>query len=222
MLWPFPAPDPDRYYRWRVQLDCAWIMELLTPDDCTPPSERQWRGLGDGEALPPGQVYCQHDDSADAPYRDIVEWGDRQEVSFPADPVEPPEWADADVTPRITSSLAHARRPADHRWGDGTDGDLRLGPHARDHPVSRAHIPLAARTDQIPFQPRRRHSFGEKHPAFHPGLTNAFPPGVPTALLPILTPAEQARSCVSSEVLQAVSRGWRRIPCRMTGLRRVW
>ncbi|MFD7553249.1 hypothetical protein ACFV9E_01775 [Streptomyces sp. NPDC059835] len=107
VLWPFFAPDPDRYYRWRVQLDCACIKELLTPGDCTAPSERQWRGLGDGEALPPGQVYCWHDDAADAPYRDIVEWGDRQEVSFPADPVEPPEWADAYVWAVIRHDEAH-------------------------------------------------------------------------------------------------------------------
>ncbi|MEW1632770.1 hypothetical protein AB0469_01720 [Streptomyces sp. NPDC093801] len=104
VLWSFLAPDPDRYYRWRVQLDCACIKELLTPDDRIPPSERQWRGLGEGEALPQGQVYCQHDDS---PYRDIIEWGERREVSFPADPVEPPEWAEADVWAVIRHHEAH-------------------------------------------------------------------------------------------------------------------
>ncbi|MFG2388445.1 hypothetical protein ACGFYF_06135 [Streptomyces lavendulae] len=107
VLWPFFAPDPDGYYRWQVQLDCACIKEMLTPDDYTPPSERQWRGLGDGELLPPGQVYCRHDDSADAPYRDIIEWGERREVSFPADPVEPPEWADADRWAMIRHHEAH-------------------------------------------------------------------------------------------------------------------
>ncbi|WP_079430777.1 MULTISPECIES: hypothetical protein [Streptomyces] len=107
VLWPFLAPDPDSYYRWRVQLDCACIKELLTPDDCTPPSERQWRGLGNGGALPQGQVYCRHDDSVDAPYRDIIEWGERREVSFPADPVEPPEWAEADVWAVIRHHEAH-------------------------------------------------------------------------------------------------------------------
>ncbi|WP_406183888.1 hypothetical protein [Streptomyces sp. NBC_01006] len=97
VLWPFFAPDPDRYYRWRVQLDCACIKELMTPGDDTPPSERQWRAPRDDETLPPGQLYCWHDESGHAPYRDIVEWGDRREVSFPADPAEPPEWADAEV-----------------------------------------------------------------------------------------------------------------------------
>ncbi|GAA3086116.1 hypothetical protein GCM10017562_65180 [Streptomyces roseofulvus] len=67
VLWPFFAPDPARYFRWRVELDCACIKELLTAGDCIPPSERQGRGLWDGEALPPGQVYCQHGDFGDAP-----------------------------------------------------------------------------------------------------------------------------------------------------------
>ncbi len=107
VLWPFLAPDPDQYYRWRVQLDCACITELMTPGDCTPPSERQWRAPRDGEALPPGQVYCRHDEAAHAPYREIIEWGERREVSFPADPVETPEWADAEVWAVIRHDEAH-------------------------------------------------------------------------------------------------------------------
>lgn len=96
VLWPFLAPDPDRYYRWRVQLDCACIIERMTPGDQTPPSERRWRG-GDGEPLPVGQLYCWHDGSGDAPYRTTVGWRDRREIAFPADPVEAPEWAEAEV-----------------------------------------------------------------------------------------------------------------------------
>jgi hypothetical protein len=30
VLWEFFAPDPDQFYRWRVQLDCGCINELLT------------------------------------------------------------------------------------------------------------------------------------------------------------------------------------------------
>jgi hypothetical protein len=30
VLWDFFAPDPDQFYRWRVQLDCGCIQELLT------------------------------------------------------------------------------------------------------------------------------------------------------------------------------------------------
>jgi hypothetical protein len=30
VLWDFLAPDPDQFYRWRVQLDCGCIKELLT------------------------------------------------------------------------------------------------------------------------------------------------------------------------------------------------
>lgn len=50
VLWPFFAPDQDQYCRWRVPLDCACIIELMTPGDQTLPSERQWRALDDGGA----------------------------------------------------------------------------------------------------------------------------------------------------------------------------
>jgi hypothetical protein len=32
VLWPFWAPDPDQFYRWRVQLDCGCIREVMTTD----------------------------------------------------------------------------------------------------------------------------------------------------------------------------------------------
>ncbi|MFF4242704.1 hypothetical protein ACFYYL_43150, partial [Actinomadura geliboluensis] len=34
-LWAFFAPDPEEFYRWRIQLSCDCIKEVLTkgPDD---------------------------------------------------------------------------------------------------------------------------------------------------------------------------------------------
>ncbi|MFD4152651.1 hypothetical protein ACFWR4_07860 [Streptomyces hydrogenans] len=93
-LWPFFAPDPEKYYRWRVQLDCACITELFTWGNETPPSESRW--LDGREALPPGQLRCEHDDGP-SPYREIIAWHDRREIPLPADPVDPPKWADPDV-----------------------------------------------------------------------------------------------------------------------------
>jgi hypothetical protein len=95
VLWQFWAPDADVYYRWRVQLDCGCIKEVLTWGDKDLPTNVGWTAPVSGARLPPGQVLCRHDDSPPAPYRDLAKWGDRREVSFPADPAEPPGWADS-------------------------------------------------------------------------------------------------------------------------------
>jgi hypothetical protein len=97
VLWQFWAPDPDVYYRWRVQLDCGCITEVMTWGDKDLPAEGRWPDPVSGTRLPAGQVLCRHDDSPPAPYRDIAEWGERREVSFPADPAEPPDWADSET-----------------------------------------------------------------------------------------------------------------------------
>jgi hypothetical protein len=96
-LWPFWAPDPDEYYRWRIQLDCGCITEVLTCGPDRRPDDTRWPDPVCGARLPAGQLLCTHKDSSPAPYREIAGWGDRREVTFPADPAEPPEWADADT-----------------------------------------------------------------------------------------------------------------------------
>ncbi|MFD7645647.1 hypothetical protein ACFV4P_33945 [Kitasatospora sp. NPDC059795] len=96
-LWPFFAPDADQRYRWRVELDCGCITELLTRGDRTASHECQWGNGWLGEPLPPGQLYCEHDESGPAPYRRITTWKDRREVAFPPDTADPPEWITAEV-----------------------------------------------------------------------------------------------------------------------------
>lgn len=96
-LWPFWAPDPDEYYRWRIQLDCGCITEVLTCGPDRRPDETQWPDPACGARLPAGQLLCTHKDSPSAPYREIAGWGDRRKVTFAADPAEPPEWADAET-----------------------------------------------------------------------------------------------------------------------------
>lgn len=82
-LWPFWAPDPDEFYRWRVQLDCRCITEVLIwGPDCRPDGA-QWPDPVNGARLPTGQILCGHEDSPLAPYREIAEWGDRRELTFP-------------------------------------------------------------------------------------------------------------------------------------------
>ena len=101
VLWDFLIPDLSRVFRWRVQLDCGCIPEVLTREDGTPPHEAQWKDHR--SLLPPGQMICHHDDSPPPPYRVIAEWGERREVTFPASPVEPPD----DTDPRVWSVIRH-------------------------------------------------------------------------------------------------------------------
>ncbi|MEV5467993.1 hypothetical protein AB0N37_20510 [Streptomyces griseoincarnatus] len=103
VLWVFLVPDLTRAFRWRVQLDCGCITEVITREDGVPPHETQWEEPVHNSRLPPGQMICWHDDSPPEPYRDIVEWGERKEVSFPADPVEPPEY----MEPHAWSVIRH-------------------------------------------------------------------------------------------------------------------
>lgn len=102
VLWQFWAPDPEEFYRWRVQLDCGCVSEVMTRGEEDLPSERQWLDHVHSAWLPKGQMLCPHDDALPSPYRDIVEWGERREVTIPADPVEPPEYFfDAKLWARI-------------------------------------------------------------------------------------------------------------------------
>ena len=73
-----------------MQLDCGCIREVLTHGEDDLPAEVQWPYNGHiPHRVPKGQIYCHHDQSAAAivatPYRAIAEWGDRREVTFPAD-----------------------------------------------------------------------------------------------------------------------------------------
>ncbi|MEU4396762.1 hypothetical protein [Kribbella sp. NPDC023855] len=96
-LWSFFAPSPDKLYRWRVQLDCECVVEVLTSGKDSRPDEQRWRDPVSSALLPCGQISCWHDAAPPAPYREIIDWGDRRLVSFEADPVEPPDWAGEEI-----------------------------------------------------------------------------------------------------------------------------
>ena len=136
VLWQFWAPGPEEFYRWRIQLDCNCITEVLTRGDKDLPAESRWLDPAHGAWLPAGQVLCWHNDSQPAPYRDIAECGDRREVSFPADPAEPPDWAD----PPTWAVLRHDEPHSSAFWtvtlscGHATDVVTDLGWKPADGP----------------------------------------------------------------------------------------
>jgi hypothetical protein len=90
------APGPEKVFRWRIELDCGCIHEVLTSGRERLPVDARWRDWrpADGR-LPAGQFVCWHEGASHrGPYRAITEWGDRKD-DRPPDPVEPPErWAD--------------------------------------------------------------------------------------------------------------------------------
>ncbi|WP_438491896.1 hypothetical protein [Streptomyces asiaticus] len=106
-LWAFLAPDPEEFFRWRVQLECGCIAEVLTHGSEKLPSQQQWYDPVHKVPLPAGQMLCLHEGSLPSPYRGIVEWVERREVSFPADPVEPPDWVDAKTWAVIRHDKPH-------------------------------------------------------------------------------------------------------------------
>jgi hypothetical protein len=89
-LAPYTAPAPEDMFRWRVELDCGCIHELLTLGDDKAPDEHQWRDDRHFNLLPAGQLMCWHEDEPrSVPYRAITEWGDVRHVA---------RWAMWDVT----------------------------------------------------------------------------------------------------------------------------
>ncbi|WP_395365248.1 hypothetical protein ACHGLA_30915 [Streptomyces sp. YH02] len=107
VLWDFLVPDLTRVFRWRVQLDCGCIPEVLTLGDGTPPHDVQWKEHVHESQLPHGQMICWHDNSPSAPYRVIAEWGERREVTFPASAVEPPGGIDPNAWALIRHDEPH-------------------------------------------------------------------------------------------------------------------
>jgi len=107
---PYTAPAPEDLFRWRVQLDCGCIHELLTFGDDKAPHEHQWRDDVHFNLLPAGQLMCWHEDqSRSVPYRDITEWGERKDES--PDPADHPDERD-----ELAVKRAERRRRPPVRW----------------------------------------------------------------------------------------------------------
>jgi hypothetical protein len=105
------APDAKDIFRWRVKFDCGCIEERCTRGDNADWSERSdvSHQLRSPKQLPPGQFLCHdnanHPTTQPLPLQGVAEWGEREEVTFRPDPVEPPErWQDM---PDVWAVLRH-------------------------------------------------------------------------------------------------------------------
>lgn len=108
VLWPFFAPEPDaETFRWRIQLDCGCVHEVLSSRKDSLPTERKFVDPVHQAWLPPGQIVCCTREGGSSPYREIVEWGERREITFPADPAEPQHGLDAEDWAKMRHDEPH-------------------------------------------------------------------------------------------------------------------
>lgn len=160
VLFHFWAPGPEDAFRWRVQLDCGCLHEILTRGDERTPAEHEHLDLF-GQPLPTGQMACTDHDSVseERPFRAVVEWADRKEIVEPADPDEPQDGID----PKVRAAIRHDERTraewvvtlsCGHRKTTRTDPGFNPddGPTFADPAVVKERI---AELDALPEQERQ-------------------------------------------------------------------
>ncbi len=90
-VFRFLVPSAHEVYRWRVQLDCGCVREMLTRDEDIFPDSRAWKDPITECELPLGELWCPNDHGRSVkPYHEIVEWLKAEVSEFPADPEECP------------------------------------------------------------------------------------------------------------------------------------
>ena len=92
-------PDPTKLYRWKVELECGHVDEVLTSGPNRFPDERLYRDNLTQTDLNAGEMWCRDKSHWEEPkpYRDIREWVSSKVVDFEADPIEPKDGWDPDT-----------------------------------------------------------------------------------------------------------------------------
>ena len=106
-FWPLFIPKAEDMFRWRVQLECGCVHEVLTRGSDRYPDQAPGTDPISRYRLPAGEYWCHGDHGSAKPYRDIVEWGEQKVREFPADPEEPEHGLDPEAWAKI-------RRPEPH------------------------------------------------------------------------------------------------------------
>lgn len=106
------VPDPRKLYRWKVELECGHINELLThgPEDY--PDEHQHRDPVHRTFLNPGEMWCRDEGHGNEPrsYADITDWVSSEVKEFPADPVEPRDGWEPELWKVVRHDEPHSSR----------------------------------------------------------------------------------------------------------------
>ena len=82
LLWS-SFPEPDLMFRWRIQLDCGDIAEVLTLGDHRPPVEATWSWAG--RRLRAGMYACADHKAGESPYRRVVRYVARSTLDLDGD-----------------------------------------------------------------------------------------------------------------------------------------
>ena len=92
-------PDPRKLYRWKVELECGHVDEVLTIGPDRFPDERRYHDNLTQTNLNAGEMWCRDKSHWEEPkpYRDIREWVSSKVVDFEADPIEPKDGWDPDT-----------------------------------------------------------------------------------------------------------------------------
>ncbi|HEY2691197.1 MAG TPA: hypothetical protein VGJ50_22370 [Streptosporangiaceae bacterium] len=104
--------NAEHMHRWRIQLDCGHIHEVLTRGKDRPPAGERWINCL-GDKLAQGEYPCYEQSCHRDVDRDIVSWDKRQDKETPPDPEDPPDWW-GDRDPAL---WARTRRTARGRTG---------------------------------------------------------------------------------------------------------
>lgn len=106
------VPDPRKLYRWKVELGCGHVTELLTRGIDDFPDERQHHDPVHRGLLNPGEMWCREDPHAEVlrPFAEIAEWLSSEVKEFPAGPVEPPDGWEPDIWAVIRHDEPHRSR----------------------------------------------------------------------------------------------------------------
>lgn len=117
VLAPFLVGEAEHMHRWRVQLDCGHVTEVIHPAKDKPAEEWRWR------MLLPGEYWCDVDEcrkTRGLQVREIASWDERLGTgTWNADPEEVPEYLSKLPPTEAAETWARMRdaEPRDYaRW----------------------------------------------------------------------------------------------------------
>lgn len=107
-FWPLFVPKAEDMFRWRAELECGCIHEVLTHGEDRYPDQGSSTDPLSGYRLPVGEYWCHGDHDTAKPYRDIIEWREKKIREFPPDPEESQHGLDPETWAKIRHAESHS------------------------------------------------------------------------------------------------------------------